>query len=68
MQQVPIALGEQLACLQIDVKADDVIFSNLRSCGAVATASSEERPDELDLGGQGFSVRCLPSKAAYQLM
>ncbi|CAL5221264.1 g3424 [Coccomyxa viridis] len=42
--------------LKIDVKADEIIFSNLRSCGAVVTASSEERPDELDLGGQGFSV------------
>lgn len=45
-----------MALLQIDVKADDVLFSNLRACGAVATASSEERAEELDLGGQGFSV------------
>ncbi len=55
-----------MACLQIDVKADEIIFSNLRSCGAVVTASSEERPDELDLGGQGFSVR--PGKAACHLV
>ncbi len=51
--------------MQIDVKADDVIFHNLRACGAVATASSEERPEEHDLGGQGYSVPVLPTCAAW---
>lgn len=46
--------------MQIDVKADDMIFHNLRACGAVATASSEEQADEHDLGGQGYSVPVLP--------
>lgn len=34
---------EQLA---IDILANNVIFQNLKSCGAVATASSEENPTE----------------------
>lgn len=34
---------EQLA---IDILANNVIFNNLRQCGAVATASSEETPVE----------------------
>ena len=50
--------------MQIDVKADDVIFHNLRACGAVAIASSEERAEEHDLGGQGYSVPVLPVCAA----
>mmetsp|Transcript_14427 Transcript_14427/g.22955 ORF Transcript_14427/g.22955 Transcript_14427/m.22955 type:complete len:415 (+) Transcript_14427:1-1245(+) len=44
---------EQLA---IDVLADNVIFENLRASGAVATASSEEEPTEVPLGGEGYSV------------
>ena len=36
--------------LQIDVHADEVIFSNFKKCGAVACASSEEQPEELDMG------------------
>ena len=44
-------------CLQVDVAADDLVFQALRSSGAVATASSEERPEEIDLGGHGYSVR-----------
>ena len=50
--------------MQIDVKADDMIFHNLRACGAVAIASSEEQADEHDLGGQGYSVPVLPIYAA----
>ena len=34
---------EQLA---IDILANNVIFQNLKNCGAVATASSEETPTE----------------------
>ena len=44
---------EQLA---IDILANNVIFSNLKSCGAVATASSEETPTEDPMGGSGYSV------------
>merc|ERR1711937_1801 len=44
---------EQLA---IDVLADTVIFENLKASGAVATASSEEEPTEVNLGGEGYSV------------
>eukprot|EP00471_Norrisiella_sphaerica_P003405 CAMPEP_0184479108 /NCGR_PEP_ID=MMETSP0113_2-20130426/954_1 /TAXON_ID=91329 /ORGANISM="Norrisiella sphaerica, Strain BC52" /LENGTH=414 /DNA_ID=CAMNT_0026857117 /DNA_START=42 /DNA_END=1286 /DNA_ORIENTATION=+ len=44
---------EQLA---IDVLADNVIFENLRASGAVATASSEEEPTEVPMGGEGYSV------------
>ena len=36
--------------------ADDVCFRCLRACGVVATASSEERTAEADLGGTAFSV------------
>jgi fructose-1,6-bisphosphatase len=32
--------------LAIDILANNVIFQNLRACGAVATASSEETPTE----------------------
>lgn len=44
---------EQLA---IDILANNVIFQNLKSCGAVATASSEETPVEDPMGGEGYSV------------
>merc|ERR1711998_3122 len=44
---------EQLA---IDVLADTVIFENLKASGAVATASSEEEPTEVPMGGEGYSV------------
>lgn len=44
---------EQLA---IDILANNVIFSNLKQCGAVATASSEETPVEDPMGGKGYSV------------
>jgi len=44
---------EQLA---IDILANNAIFANLKSCGAVATASSEETPVEDPMGGFGYSV------------
>lgn len=45
---------EQLA---IDVLADKVIFDNLEACGVVATASSEEVPEEKPITPNGkFSV------------
>ena len=36
--------------------ADKIIFDDLRSSNAVATASSEETSDMVDLGGEGYSV------------
>ena len=42
---------------QIDIKADKCVFDALKYCRVVACASSEERPEEIDLGGHGFSVR-----------
>jgi sedoheptulose-bisphosphatase len=44
---------EQLA---IDILANNVIFQNLKKCGSVETASSEETPIEDPMGGQGYSV------------
>merc|ERR1712078_55409 len=32
------------------------IFENLKASGAVATASSEEEPTEVNMGGEGYSV------------
>lgn len=43
--------------MQVDLVADDILFRRLRECGAVEMASSEEKPDEIHLGGKGFSVR-----------
>ncbi|KAK9845722.1 hypothetical protein WJX81_000574 [Elliptochloris bilobata] len=42
--------------LQADVAADAVVLERLRQCGAVETASSEERPELVPLGGRGYSV------------
>lgn len=42
--------------MQVDIAADDIIFNRLRESGAVATASSEEKPEEISLGGRGYSV------------
>lgn len=42
--------------LDVDVKADAVLFSAYRECGSVAIASSEENPHEVPCGGTGFSV------------
>ncbi|KAF6260023.1 hypothetical protein COO60DRAFT_939814 [Scenedesmus sp. NREL 46B-D3] len=47
--------------LQADIHADEVIFKHLRSCPAVASASSEEQSDILPMAqqqqpGQGYSV------------
>lgn len=44
---------EQLA---IDVLANNVIFQQLRECGVVGVASSEEEPTEQTQGGEGFAV------------
>lgn len=45
-----------LADTQADVAADRIVFDALRSCGAVARASSEETTDLQDLGGTSYSV------------
>jgi len=42
--------------VQVDIAADDIIFNRLRESDAVATASSEEKPEEISLGGRGYSV------------
>jgi hypothetical protein len=42
--------------LQADLVADKIIFDSLRASNAVATATSEETSDMVDLGGQGYSV------------
>ena len=59
---------EQLA---IDILANNVIFQNLKACGSVATASSEETPTErgvewrsIDLSAEKISSNPLASLAA----
>ena len=44
--------------MHLDVVTNEEAFEELRACGLVATASSEETPEEVDLGGgeNGFSV------------
>lgn len=45
--------------LHLDVITNELAFEELKGCGLVATASSEETPEEVDLGGDavdGFSV------------
>ena len=42
--------------LHLDLVTNEEAFEELRACGLVATASSEETPEEVDLGGAGFSV------------
>jgi len=44
---------EQLA---IDILADNILFANLKACGACEIASSEETPTEDPMGGKGYSV------------
>lgn len=39
-----------------DIEADNHIMTALRKCPAVAVASSEEQPEDLQLGGAGYSV------------
>jgi len=39
------------------VAADAIVFERMRECGAVETASSEEKPELVPLGGSGYSVR-----------
>ena len=40
----------------VDAVANDVIFQNLKKCGSVAVASSEEVPTVTALGGKGYAV------------
>lgn len=42
--------------LDVDVKADAVLFEAMRKSGVVAVASSEEMPHEISCGGMGYSV------------
>lgn len=42
--------------LDVDVKADDLIFDTLRQSGLVAVGCSEEHPHEIPLDGEGYSV------------
>ena len=42
--------------LAIDLLADDLLFQNLGASGQVASASSEENPEILFLGGNDYSV------------
>lgn len=42
--------------LVADVAADSCVFEELRACGAVELASSEEQPVDTELGGSGYSV------------
>jgi fructose-1,6-bisphosphatase len=54
MQQI-VAMTD-ITLRQVDIRADEFIFERLQESNAVATASSEERPEEIPLGGQGFAV------------
>ena len=49
-------LSQQSVVLQADIAADQIVFENLRACGEVAVASSEESTQMQDLGGAAFSV------------
>eukprot|EP01101_Sappina_pedata_P006212 TRINITY_DN3039_c0_g1_i1.p1 TRINITY_DN3039_c0_g1~~TRINITY_DN3039_c0_g1_i1.p1 ORF type:complete len:298 (+),score=107.52 TRINITY_DN3039_c0_g1_i1:17-910(+) len=42
--------------LQVDLSCDEAFFKALKDCGRVSIAASEEKPEEIDLGGTGFSV------------
>lgn len=42
--------------LDVDMKADDLIFDYLRRSQVVELASSEENPVEVECGGEGYSV------------
>ena len=42
--------------LDVDMKADDLIFDYLRRSSVVEVASSEENPVEVECGGEGYSV------------
>lgn len=42
--------------LDVDVKADAVLFAAMRRSGVVAVASSEEMPHEVACSGEGYSV------------
>lgn len=42
--------------LDVDVKTDAVVNQNLQASGLVALSSSEEKPDNIECYGEGFSV------------
>mmetsp|Transcript_33060 Transcript_33060/g.43521 ORF Transcript_33060/g.43521 Transcript_33060/m.43521 type:complete len:341 (-) Transcript_33060:154-1176(-) len=42
--------------LEVDIATDRIVFDRLKESGAVSIASSEETPEENDLGGEGYSV------------
>ncbi|CAD7934929.1 unnamed protein product [Amoebophrya sp. A25] len=42
--------------LAVDLASDQAVFARLKASGLVAVASSEETPEEVNLGGTGFSV------------
>jgi len=42
--------------LDTDIIADKLVFQQLEACGCVHTASSEETPKEVKIGGKGYSV------------
>jgi hypothetical protein len=41
-----------IECFDIRACCNRVIFDNFRKCGSVAVAASEEKPQELDMGGE----------------
>ena len=47
-------LGDQQ--LVADIEADNHVLDALRACPAAALASSEEQPQDLPLGGAGYSI------------
>lgn len=42
--------------LHVDVETDAVIFDCIKETGLVSIASSEEKPTEIDCGGEGYSL------------
>ncbi|KAG5183466.1 Sedoheptulose-bisphosphatase [Tribonema minus] len=42
--------------LDIDLYADHIIFEEMKASKCVAVAASEEKPQELEMGGEGYSV------------
>jgi sedoheptulose-bisphosphatase len=40
----------------VDLHTDEILFTHLRTSKAVVTATSEENPIEVPLGGTGYSV------------
>ncbi|CAM9278789.1 unnamed protein product, partial [Choristocarpus tenellus] len=42
--------------LEVDLRSDAIIFNEFKRCRAVSTAASEEKPEEIDMGGD--ALRC----------